>query len=308
MLPRIVLTVGDPAGIGPELCRLALADAGVAQAMRLVVVGPAACRPAELAPHTWVEPAGDACREAGSWEMGRPQEVTGQAALAALRRGAELAKEGGHALVTAPVCKEALHLAGAAVEGQTELLIRWDGAEGRAEMVGISGALRVMLLTRHLPLRQALEEITTERVLDRLRLFDRSLRSLGISAPRLALAGQNPHAGENGVLGWEEGERLLPAVARAREEGIAVEGPRPADSVFLEGSRGLWDGVLALYHDQAFIPLKLLSQGRGLTWIAGLSYLRLSPVHGTAFPIAGRGEADPTNLLHALHTAAGWGR
>ena len=110
------------------------------------------------------------------------------------------------------------------------------------------------------------------------------------------------------MLGSEDGDLLGPAVDTARREGLDVTGPRSPDTVFLEGSRGRWDGVLALYHDQGFVPLKLLSEGRGLTWIAGLPYLRLSPVHGTAFDIAGKGQADPTNLLHTLHMAVDWTR
>lgn len=301
MLPRIALTAGDPAGIGPEIVRAALADRAVGEAMRLVVLGPENCRPEDLGPHEWID-----TEAPDDWTMGRAQAECGRAALTALRAGAELAASGDvAALVTAPVCKEALHLAGEPVEGQTELLLRWAGVTD-GQMVGISGDLRVMLTTRHMPLREALDQVTPELVLERLRLFHRALTSLGISNPRLAVAGINPHAGEGGVLGREDEQLLSPAITSARGEGLDVTGPRPADSVFLEGYQGRWDGVLALYHDQGFVPLKLVSGGKGLTWIAGLPYLRLSPVHGTAFDIAGRGTADPRNLVHALFMAAGW--
>jgi 4-hydroxy-L-threonine phosphate dehydrogenase PdxA len=303
MRPLIALTVGDPAGIGPELVHSALRDPDVAAAMRLVVLGPEGCRPDALGDHAWRVTDGPP-----EWKKGLAQRDCGLAALAALRAGVQEVAAGAAALVTGPVCKEALHLAGERVEGQTELLTRWAGTGDRAQMVGISGDLRVMLLTRHLPLREALAQVTPELVLDRLHLFDGALRSLGIPSPRLALAGFNPHAGETGVLGSEDGDLLAPAVAAATREGLDVTGPRSADTVFLEGGQGRWDGVLALYHDQAFVPLKLLSAGRGLTWIAGLPYLRLSPMHGTAFDIAGTGRADPTNLLHALQTAAAWTR
>jgi len=301
--PTIALTVGDPAGIGPELARAALRDPSVADAMHLVVLGPAACRPHDLGPHTWRETPGPE-----SWSVGEASAACGRAALEGLRAGVDAVAGGAAALVTGPVCKEALHLAGEPVEGQTELLIRWAGVDDRAQMVGISGALRVMLLTRHLPLRAALDLVSPELVLKRLRLFDAALRSIGVAAPRLAVAGFDPHAGEGGLLGHEDEELLSPAVAAAGAAGRAGHGPCSADTVFLEGSEGRWDGVLALFHDQAFVPLKLLSRGRGLTWIAGLPYLRLSPVHGTAFDIAGTGSADPTNLLHALHAAATWVR
>jgi 4-hydroxythreonine-4-phosphate dehydrogenase len=159
-----------------------------------------------------------------------------------------------------------------------------------------------------MPLARALALVTVERVVDRLRLLDEGLRSLGIERPRLALAGLNPHAGENGLLGSEEDDVLRPAVASVRAAGLDVEGPISPDSVFLQASRGRFDGVLALYHDQAFIPIKLLSAEGGVTVILGLPYVRVSPVHGTAFDLAGTGRASPDNLIAAILQAAEWGR
>lgn len=339
--PLIALTIGDPAGIGPEIALAALRDDGLRADMRLVVIGPPqlrpfavpvvrsadlrACRPVErvqahegsrtnlgvgrghevppISDHAWLDTPVD-----GSWEMGRAQASAGRAALAALRQGHELALgQRVSALVTGPVSKAALHLAGERVEGQTELLGRWSGVE-RFEMMAVAGQLRVMLLTRHLPLRRALDQITTERVLDRLKLFDQSLRHLGIADPSLALAGLNPHAGEGGLLGSEEQELLQPAVDLARAAGLRVAGPVSPDSVFEQAARGEYDGVLALYHDQAFIPIKLLARDGGVTVIAGLPYLRVSPVHGTAFEIAGRGIASSLPLIGALRRAAEWSR
>jgi 4-hydroxythreonine-4-phosphate dehydrogenase len=300
-LPRIALTLGDPAGIGPEIALAAAADARVRAAAKLVLIGPRALRPAPAA--EWIE-----SEAPERWAMGRVQRECGQAALAALRIGHELAlARTVDALVTAPVSKEALHLAGEKVEGQSELLGRWCGV-ARFEMIAIAGALRVMLLTRHMPLRRALDSITGARVLDHLRLFDESLRRFGFARPRIALAGLNPHAGEGGVLGSEDGELLVPAVAQARSAGLDVRGPLPPDTVFLQASRGAFDGVLALYHDQAFIPVKLLSGDGGVTVLAGLPYLRVSPVHGTAFDIAGQGKASAENLIAALLQAAQWSR
>ncbi|MCP3919122.1 MAG: 4-hydroxythreonine-4-phosphate dehydrogenase PdxA [bacterium] len=304
--PLIALTAGDVAGIGPEIVHATLADEGVRELARVVVVGPNAVRPpgvedfGSTSDVSWLDTPGPR-----TWRMGAAQAECGRAAGEALRAGAELAAGGRvQALVTAPVNKEALHLAGIEVEGQTELLARWAGVQ-RYEMVAIAGALRVMLLTRHMPLRAAIERVNAARVEERVRLFDETLRErIGIERPRIAVAGLNPHAGEGGILGSEDGAELAPAVADLRAAGLDVTGPVSPDTVFLQASEGAFDGVLALYHDQAFIPVKLLSQDRGLTVIAGLPYLRLSPVHGTAFDIAGTGTASAANLIHAVHTAA----
>ena len=306
---RLALTVGDPAGIGPEITHAALREHELVSACSLVVLGPESLRPHDVpliaAPEAAPErgAAWIASEASGSWEPGRVQESAGHAALAALGLGAQLALEGRvDALVTGPVSKEALHLAGEEVEGQTELLARWAGVS-RYEMIVEAGGLRVMLLTRHMPLRRALELVEPERIVARLTLFDEALRAQGLARPRLAVAGLNPHAGEAGLLGSEDLERIAPAVARACALGLDVTGPVSPDTVFLAARGGSYDGVLALYHDQAFIPLKLLSEGRGVTWIAGLPYLRVSPVHGTAFDIAGRNQASPANLIAALRFA-----
>jgi 4-hydroxythreonine-4-phosphate dehydrogenase len=308
--PLLALTAGDPAGIGPELVGKVARHAALFARARVLVLGPRAARPAHVPEFVGDELARvetiawKTTEGSGDWELGRAQASAGRAALAALRAGHDLAwARRVDALVCAPVSKEALHLAGEPVEGQTELLGRWCGCP-EVEMLGLARELRVLLLTRHLPLRAALEKVTPERVLAHLRLLEQGLRALGFERPRLALAGLNPHAGENGVLGDEEGRLLAPAIVRAREEGLEVAGPLAPDSVFLRAARGEFDGVLALYHDQAFIPLKLHAPGEGLTVLLGLPYLRVSPAHGTAFDIAGTGRADERNLLLALEEAA----
>jgi len=313
--PLIALTAGDPAGIGPEIVLRALYRRALRAQLRLLVLGPECLRPPEIDPWNpeqgaeavrsvaWAITPGD-----GDWEPGHAQASSGRAALEALRRGHELARSRTvDALVTAPVSKEALHLAGERVEGQTELLGRWSNAPG-VQMLGVTRRLRVLLLTRHLPLREALARITTEGVQAHLALLERGLRDLGIAAPRLALAGLNPHAGERGLLGSEEEDLLAPALESARAAGLSVAGPISPDTVFLRAAGGEFDGVLALYHDQAFIPLKLLAPGEGLTVLLGLPYLRVSPAHGTAFDIVGQGKADPRNLCVALQQAARWAR
>ena len=312
----IAVTVGDPAGIGPEI--LPAAMAALEGRARLLAVGPASLAPSGVTLVTspaelpavpaaaWLDSGADGDVRSGRHRLGEVQASCGDAALRALRAAHDLAMAGEvAAVVTGPVNKAALHAAGAQVEGQTELLSRWAGAE-RTEMVGFAGALRVMLATRHMPLREAIDRITEEHVLDRLCLLNEALVGLGFEAPRIALAGLNPHAGEGGLLGSEEGAVLAPAVARALAMGIAVSGPVSPDTVFSQGVRGLYDGILALYHDQAFIPLKLMGGGRGVTFVAGLPYLRFSPMHGTAFDIVGKRDdrghpvADPGNLIEAL--------
>jgi 4-hydroxythreonine-4-phosphate dehydrogenase len=308
--PLIALTLGDPAGVGPQICLEVLDRPDVRAACRLVLIGPGALRPESVpvagdvlgsCDVTWIESEAPA-----TWRMGEVQGACGAAALAALRIGHELAFTGQvDALVTAPVCKEALHLAGERVEGQTELLGNWCGVEDH-QMLAMAGDLRVLLLTRHLPLREALLAIRTDAVLRHLELLDVGLRELGFEAPRLALAGLNPHAGEGGLLGSEETELLEPAVREARARGVDVTGPVSPDAVFPRAAAGEFDGVLALYHDQAFIPIKLLGEGAGMTVILGLPYLRMSPAHGVAFDLAGRGRARSLDLAVTILQAVRW--
>jgi len=316
-LPLIGLTLGDPAGIGREIT--APAARAAADRARVVAIGPEDLRPEDAVPvdvpgelpagarFGWIATDGPA----PGHDLGRVRADCGAAAIAALRRGHDLAMAGEvDALVTGPVNKAALHAAGARVEGQTQLLSDWAGAS-RTEMVGFAGRLRVMLATRHMPLRDAIARIDADLIVDRLALFDDALAGIGIPAPRqIAVAGLNPHAGEGGLLGEEDDAILAPAVERARARGIDAVGPISPDTVFSQGVAGLHAGVLALYHDQAFIPLKLVAGGRGVTFIAGLPYRRFSPMHGTAFDIVGRRDsdgqpvADHGNLLEALRMAS----
>lgn len=321
--PLIALTLGDPAGIGPEICLAALEKRELRDSMRLLLIGPASLRPASVpegsTDHDFEAlEAGSAlwipCEDFGEWRMGEIQESCGRTSLSSLRIGHELALAGRvDALVTGPVCKESLHLAGEAVEGQTELLGKWCGVDDH-QMLAIAGKLRVLLLSRHLPLREALDLVTEERVLQHLELLHRGLVELGFEAPRLALAGLNPHAGENSILGTEDARILEPAARRAVDAGIDVTGPVSPDVVFANGAAGDFDGVLALYHDQAFIPIKLLGEGCGMTVLVGLPYLRMSPAHGVAFDLAGQldstgqGKARSSDLEVTLGQAAEWCR
>ena len=308
------MTIGDPAGIGPEIALRALQREDVRAAANVLLIGPKALLPRELQRVTSLEarlPVGtrqvcafETAGEISSWEPGRVQASAGAAALSALRAGHEFALSGNvDALVTGPVSKQAMHLAGEHCEGQTELLGRWCGAD-RFQMTVRFQGLTVMLLTRHMPLKDALGKITTSRVLDHLRMLHETLRRNGLEHPRIALAGLNPHAGEAGLLGSEEIEILEPAIAQARDEQVEVHGPVSPDTLFSRALKGEFDGVLSLYHDQAFIPMKLLGYDTGVTVIAGLPYLRVSPIHGTAFDLVGTGRASEENLCSALLEAA----
>ncbi|MCH2106665.1 MAG: 4-hydroxythreonine-4-phosphate dehydrogenase PdxA [Planctomycetes bacterium] len=308
--PTLAVPVGDPAGIGPEVVTAAMGKMEVRAAAKLLAIGPGSLRPDSVPlivdpeeagrhPSSWL--ATDGPKE---WRMGEASAVCGAAAIASLRAGHELALSGAvDGLVTGPVCKQAFHMAGERVEGQTELLARWCGVE-RYGMLAMAGELRVLLLSRHQPLREAIANITRASVLEHLHLLNTTLCDLGVKAPRLALPGLNPHAGEAGLLGEEERELLVPALALARERGLDVTGPLSPDVVFRDAAAGRYDGVLALYHDQAFLPIKILGETSGCTLAAGLPYLRMSPVHGTAFDIAGAGVASCENLVATIRSAA----
>ncbi len=312
---RLALTVGDMAGIGPETTRLVLGEERLRAAADVVVFGPASACPKGVTPHegAWEDCPGGwlqwvATGEPGEYQMGQASAGCGRAALRALEAAHGAALAGWvDALVTGPVSKTALHLAGESVEGQTELFQRWCGVD-RILMVALAGPLRVGLVTRHLSLRAALDALSGPLVLEHLELLADFLEGRGHREPRLGLAGLNPHAGEGGRFGNEELEFLNDAAEEARGRGLDVRGPLSPDSVFRDALEGRLDGVLALYHDQAFIPLKLVGGQRAVTALAGLPYLRLSPVHGTAFDIAGRGLASHANLLETLLLAAAWAR
>lgn len=320
--PKIGITLGDPAGVGPEVVAKALAAAPAAA--RCVVVGSPACLLAAarasnvaLAARTVGSP-GEALFEPGTIDVVevpldaraiRPGVVSAEAgryAAASLRLAGRLCAEGAFdALVTAPVHKGALHEAGLRVEGQTELLGEmWGG--GRYGMLVVAGPLRVLLLTRHLALRAALDRVSTAGALEHLQLLADTLERLGVDAPRIAIAAFNPHAGEGGLFGDEDDRLLAPAVAAARSLGLHAEGPLPADSLFGRAARGEFDGVVALFHDQGLAPAKALAFDSAVTVLAGAPHLRVSVIHGAGFDRAGQNRANPNNLLEALRRASEW--
>ncbi|MCZ8376541.1 MAG: 4-hydroxythreonine-4-phosphate dehydrogenase PdxA [Beijerinckiaceae bacterium] len=228
---------------------------------------------------------------------------SGALAHAAILRAIDLAMAGVVAgLVTAPIHKESLHAAGVPFPGHTEILADRTGTRDFAMMLA-EGPLRVILVSIHVSLRQALDLVTETRVLRTIRLADQACRALGIARPRIAVAGLNPHAGEGGLFGSEDKVVIAPAIDAARKEGLDASGPYPPDTVFMRARRGAFDIVVAQYHDQGLIPVKLNGIEKGVNVTIGLPIIRTSVDHGTAFDIAGKGVADPASLGEAIAVA-----
>jgi 4-hydroxythreonine-4-phosphate dehydrogenase len=280
-LPRIGITAGDPAGIGPEIARKAMADSRVLRACEPLLYGPQ---------HSF--PPGVLSADAGL------------AAYETIVRAVRDAQAGGiQGIATAPINKEALALAGLPWRGHTEMLAELTNAASVAMMFW-SDKLRVVLATIHIPLASVPAALTIESVTGIIELTHRELPRFGIARPRLALAGLNPHAGEHGVLGREEIDVLEPAVARCANAGVDIAGPFPGDTIFLRATRGEFDAVIACYHDQGLIPIKMAAFGQAVNVTLGLPIVRTSVDHGTAFDIAGKGIADAESMVLAVLLAA----
>lgn len=315
----LVITMGDAAGIGPEITLKVLADASLVH--RPVVIGDAAVL-AQTArflklPLDVVEIEGpdDARCIPGLVEViaagdplgtvipGMVSARCGAAAYAYIRKAIEFANAGQvSAIVTAPIHKEALAAAGVPYPGHTEMLADFGGAERTAMMLA-NDQLRVVLVTIHCALRDAIDRITIEAELTAIRLAAEAGRSFGIDNPRVAVAGLNPHAGEGGLFGREEIDIIAPAIERAKAEGIDVSGPWAGDTVFMQARQGRFDVVVAQYHDQGLIPVKYLGLEDGVNITLGLPFIRTSPDHGTAFDIAGKGIAEAASMRTALNQA-----
>jgi 4-hydroxythreonine-4-phosphate dehydrogenase len=284
--PRIGITVGDPAGIGPEIARKAADDPRVRDV----------CDPVFYGPHTDTD--------VSRFPPGVLSADAGRAAYDAIVRAVADAASGAiDAIATAPINKEAFALAGLPWKGHTDLLAHLTGTP-RVAMMFYADALRVVLATIHVALADVPRLITRDLLEFTIELTARELPGFGFERPRLALAGLNPHAGEHGVIGGEEDDVMRPAVEACRARGIEVTGPWPADTIFVRASRGEFDAVIACYHDQGLIPVKLLAFGEAVNVTLGLPIVRTSVDHGTAFDIAGRGTADPSSLIGAVRLAA----
>jgi 4-hydroxythreonine-4-phosphate dehydrogenase len=306
--PRLALTVGDPAGIGPEVVLKALCAEDCPQADYVVygsadVLAERAARFQLAGPESLGVPIADVPL-AGPCPLGESSAVGGRAAAEAVLRATADAMAGRvDGLVTAPLNKESLRAAGHPWPGHTEMLA--EAAETPdVAMMFVGGGLRVILLTIHRSLRSVPDAVTPEVVGRIARLVHRDLLSYGVPRPRLALCGLNPHAGEGGLFGDEEQRVLIPAAAALRAEGIDLAGPFSADSLFVRAVRGEFDAVLAGYHDQGLIPVKLLAFGHAVNVTIGLPFVRTSVDHGTGFDIAAKGVADAGSMLKAMSVAA----
>jgi len=323
--PLLAITMGDPAGVGPEVIAKALDRSEVWDVCRPVVVGDARWMeqakrmvgssrpiraletPAELEGSEFLPVLDMANVDADRLVRGRVSAEAGQAARDYIQHAVQLAlKDEVAAVVTAPINKEALHAAGVAYAGHTEMLAALCGVTDVAMML-VSGKLRVSHVSTHVSLHQAVERVSAERIMRVAGLTHEALMRMGLAAPRIAVAGLNPHAGEGGLFGNEEAEIIGPAVETARAQSMDVSGPYPPDSIFLRASQGEFDAVIAMYHDQGHIPIKLLGFYEGVNVTLGLPIIRTSVDHGTAFDIAGTGRADERSLVAALRLAARMG-
>jgi 4-phospho-D-threonate 3-dehydrogenase / 4-phospho-D-erythronate 3-dehydrogenase len=319
--PTLALTTGDPAGIGPEIAVKCLSDLDVLSTCRLVVVGDAgqirrtaAALQAPLPQSVQVWDGKGALNGAGPFLLdtanvgtdlppGQPTADSGRAAMSAIRKAVGLAWEKKvAALVTGPISKKALHLAGFEATGHTEILARLTDSP-QVGMMFVTPAFKVVVMTTHLSLREALARVTRDALSAVIRFVSTEHRRIFGSEPKIGVAGLNPHAGEDSLFGEEEEKEILPAILACRDEGIEVWGPYPPDSIYLRAMRGEMDLVLALYHDQATIPVKIASFGKSAGLTLGLPFLRTSVDHGTAYDIVGRGVADPSSLREAIALA-----
>jgi 4-hydroxythreonine-4-phosphate dehydrogenase len=342
MLPILALTTGDPAGIGPEVVCRALFSPEVQAVCRPLVIGDgavlrraaAACGLA-IGVRDVVEAgavggpgdAGDPGRPlgvavldplalSGAWEgpaltdlpLGAVSAAAGRASVAYVLRAIDLALAGEVAgIVTGPINKEAMNLAGYRYAGHTELLAERTGTREAAMMLvtgNAQGTLRVVHVTTHVALERVPQLVTPERLATVFELAEETMRRLGIAAPRIAVAGLNPHAGEHGLFGSQDADVIAPAVALARKRGWGFSGPWPPDTVFARAHRGQFDAVVAMYHDQGHIAIKMIGFDEGVNVSLGMPIVRTSVDHGTAFDIAGKGVASPVSMIQSIVLAS----
>lgn len=300
-LPTIAITVGDPNGIGPEVIRKALSKKEIQEICHPVVIGPFSLFEQLAGKGQLLSPE---LNEEIKLRPGGVSKSGGRIAGKALEMALKLVLTGeARAVVTAPISKEALNSAGYAYPGHTEFFAEKTKVED-VLMILMGCGFRVGLVTTHCALAEVVQLLTSERILRKLQIANQDLRTrFKITNPRIAVAALNPHAGENGMFGHEELEIITPAIEAARKQGVDVNGPFPADTLFARVDKQKFDLYLAMYHDQGLIPLKMKAFGKGVNYTAGLPFVRTSPDHGTAFDIAGKGVADSSSMEEAIKLA-----
>lgn len=322
MLPRLAISMGDPAGVGPEVALKALARPEILKICCPILVGDLAVleAQAECLGETYALQPVSAADEAvcdgrsvnvlslglvsmGDFVQGAVGAASGRASVEYVLEAGRLALAGRvDAIVTGPINKEAIRLGGCSYIGHTEILAELCGGPEVSTMLA-AGNLRVVHVTRHVRLAEVPKQITTQRVLDTIRATHSGMCGLGFARPRIAVAGLNPHNGDNGLMGDEEIVAIAPAVEQARRAGMDATGPIPADSVFFRALGGAFDVVVAMYHDQGHIPIKTHAFEHSVALTLGLPIIRTSVDHGTAFDIAWKGKADPTSMVEAVRLA-----
>ena len=323
MKPFIGITMGDPAGVGPEVILRALERAELFEICRPIIIGnmeiikdaARVCGASMLINKLddslkgrYVEGAVNvidiAGIDLGLFEKGKTSGICGEAAFKYIEKAVSLAVDGRiKAIATAPVNKESLKLAGVPYIGHTEMLQGLTGVEDPLTMFQVD-SLRIFFLSRHVSLRKACDSISSDKVFETIEKSHKALLRLGVINPRIAVAALNPHGGEHGMFGSEEVDHIEPGISMARSAGYIVEGPVPADSVFYFALQGRYDGVISLYHDQGHIAAKMHDFEKTVSITNGLPFLRTSVDHGTAFDIAGKGIANGTSMYEAIKLAA----
>ena len=296
--PTILITAGDPLGIGPEVTVKALLDKRVQRACTAVVIG----EPSSLLAAGWTEKLADLIPieslQKKPTKIG-PSAWGGEISFKALQLACKLTAQGrATALVTAPISKQSWALAHVPFTGHTEFLRKYYGQT--ALMMFVSGNLRCALVSEHFAIKDLPKILTKQRIARAGKDFTAALKKLGIKKPRMGVSSLNPHAGDNGKFGSEENKIILPAITILQKSGIKAEGPYPIDSLWTKHTHGQFDGILCMYHDQALLGLKLAAREPIVHITAGLDFLRTSPTHGTAFDIASQNKADPSSMIAAI--------
>ena len=312
----IGITMGDPAGIGPEICLKAISSNTFFKA-GYIIFGSAGVlnyyrdllniktefnliKGVQDFKEGYINVMDVVPLNIGDVKIGVVDGNNGDAAFKYVEKAIHLGMDGQIlAVVTAPLNKEALHLGGHNYAGHTEIFAKLTGTQKYA-MILIDKGFRVIHVSTHCSLREACDRVKTDRVFDCIRLANDTLKKVGIVNPRIAVSGLNPHAGENGLFGMEEINEIKPAVEKAKQLGISVFGPLPPDTVYLKAYNGEYDIVVAMYHDQGHIPLKILGFNSGVNMTVGLPFIRTSVDHGTAFDIAGKGIANENSMIEAM--------